>query len=182
MSLILSAVILSSGAFAKTEKKHKLVQSPIIIVPDAKVKTPLVRKPVVKKQEVAIQKKVAVKTKAAVKPVPKVDFITNELVLSSFENTAKESYSKRELRQIKKQAKKDLKATAPKGGHSQLIALLLALLLGGLSAHRWYLGYYWQAVVQIITFGGFGIWWLIDVIRIVTGDLQPKDGSYSDTF
>ena len=67
-------------------------------------------------------------------------------------------------------------------GQSQIIALVLCLLVGGLGVHRFYLGYIWQGVVQLLTGGGFGIWWLIDLIRIITGDLKPKDGSYGDTF
>lgn len=68
------------------------------------------------------------------------------------------------------------------GGQSQIIALVLCLLVGGLGVHRFYLGYIWQGVVQLLTFGGFGIWVLIDLIRIITGSLGPKDGSYGDTF
>jgi TM2 domain-containing membrane protein YozV len=68
------------------------------------------------------------------------------------------------------------------GGQSQIIALVLCLLVGGLGVHRFYLGYIWQGVVQLLTFGGFGLWVLIDLIRIATGGLGPKDGSYGDTF
>ncbi len=67
-------------------------------------------------------------------------------------------------------------------GKSQLIALLLVLFVGGLGIHRFYLGYTWQGVVQLLTLGGLGIWALIDLIRIITGDLQPKDGSYESTL
>ncbi|WP_461486534.1 TM2 domain-containing protein, partial [Pedobacter sp.] len=62
------------------------------------------------------------------------------------------------------------------------IALLLVILVGGLGIHRFYLGYTWQGVVQLLTLGGCGIWALIDLIRIITGDLQPKDGSYDQTL
>lgn len=69
---------------------------------------------------------------------------------------------------------------APDGGDkSQTVAWLLALFLGGLGIHRFYLGYTWQGVVQLLTAGGCGIWALIDFIRILTGSLQPKDGSYA---
>jgi hypothetical protein len=68
----------------------------------------------------------------------------------------------------------------PAGGDkSQTVAWLLALFLGGLGIHRFYLGYTWQGVVQLLTAGGCGIWALIDFIRILTGSLQPKDGSYA---
>ena len=67
-------------------------------------------------------------------------------------------------------------------GKSQVVALVLAALVGGLGIHRFYLGYTWQCIVQLLTLGGCGIWALIDLIRIITGDLQPKDGSYAKTL
>lgn len=67
-------------------------------------------------------------------------------------------------------------------GKSQVIALILAALIGGLGIHRFYLGYTWQGIVQLLTAGGCGVWALIDLIRIITGDLQPKNGSYAKTL
>jgi hypothetical protein len=68
------------------------------------------------------------------------------------------------------------------GGKSQLTAVLLCFFLGGLGIHRFYLGYTWQGIVQLLTLGGLGIWSLIDFIRILTGSLQPKDGEYEKTL
>lgn len=67
-------------------------------------------------------------------------------------------------------------------GKSQLITLLLCLFIGGIGAHRFYLGYIGIGIIFLLTGGGCGIWWLIDLIRIITQDLQPKDGRYSETF
>jgi TM2 domain-containing membrane protein YozV len=67
-------------------------------------------------------------------------------------------------------------------GKSQVIALVLCALVGGVGIHRFYLGYTWQGVVQLLTAGGCGVWTLIDLIRIITGDLQPKNGGYSKTL
>ena len=64
------------------------------------------------------------------------------------------------------------------GGKSQLIALLLCIFLGGLGIHRFYLGYTGIGVIQLLTAGGFGVWFIIDLIRIITGDLKPKNGDY----
>jgi hypothetical protein len=67
-------------------------------------------------------------------------------------------------------------------GKSQLIALLLCWLLGTLGVHRFYLGYTWQGVVQLLTAGVCGVWTLIDLVRIIMGNLQPAGGSYSKTL
>lgn len=84
------------------------------------------------------------------------------------------------LKLFNKKINKSLeKATPPGGEKSQTVAWLLALFLGGLGIHRFYLGYTWQGVVQLLTAGGCGVWALIDFIRILTGSLQPKDGSYA---
>lgn len=71
---------------------------------------------------------------------------------------------------------------AAAGSKSQVVALLLCFFVGILGIHRFYLGYIWQGVVQLLTLGGFGIWTLIDFIRIIIGDLQPKNGSYDKTL
>jgi TM2 domain-containing membrane protein YozV len=73
-------------------------------------------------------------------------------------------------------------ANAPNDNKSQVIALVLCALVGGLGIHRFYLGYTWQGIVQLLTLGGCGIWSLIDLIRIITGSLQPKDSTYAKTL
>jgi TM2 domain-containing membrane protein YozV len=82
----------------------------------------------------------------------------------------------------KKIATKFSKKMPFEGRKSQLVALLLCLFLGDLGIHRFYLGYIWQGIVQLLTLGGCGIWALIDFIRICTGHLQPKDGDYDVTL
>jgi TM2 domain-containing membrane protein YozV len=88
---------------------------------------------------------------------------------------------KKKLDKMEKEAGVTSKMPAA-DGKSQVIALLLCILVGGLGIHRFYLGYTWQGIVQLLTAGGCGIWWLIDLIRIITGSLQPKDGSYGTTL
>jgi TM2 domain-containing membrane protein YozV len=68
------------------------------------------------------------------------------------------------------------------GGKSQLVALLLCFFVGAIGIHRFYLGYTWQGIVQLLTAGACGVWTLIDFIRIITGSLQPKNGSYDKTL
>jgi len=77
------------------------------------------------------------------------------------------------------QKKLDKKAQKA-GGKSWMVSWLLALFLGGLGIHRFYLGYTWQGVVQLLTGGGLFIWAFIDFIRILIRDLKPNGGDYTD--
>ena len=61
-------------------------------------------------------------------------------------------------------------------GKDWLVALLLSIFLGGLGVDRFYLGYIGLGVLKLITGGGFGIWWLIDLILIATGKLRDSEG------
>ncbi len=60
---------------------------------------------------------------------------------------------------------------------SKTTAIILSILLGELGVDRFYLGYTGLGILKLITAGGFGIWWLIDLILISTGKLTAKDGS-----
>lgn len=62
-------------------------------------------------------------------------------------------------------------------------AIVLSALLGGLGVDRFYLGYTGMGVLKLLTGGCFGVLWLLDIINIATGKLQPADGSsYADNF
>ncbi len=58
-----------------------------------------------------------------------------------------------------------------------LVTLLLSLFLGGLGAHRFYVGKIGTGILQLITAGGCGIWTLIDIIMIISGKFEDKDGN-----
>jgi TM2 domain-containing membrane protein YozV len=55
-------------------------------------------------------------------------------------------------------------------------AWLLSLLLGTLGVDRFYLGKTGTGILKLITFGGFGIWYLIDLIFILVGNATDKSG------
>ncbi|MBU6343401.1 MAG: TM2 domain-containing protein [Bacteroidetes bacterium] len=59
-----------------------------------------------------------------------------------------------------------------------MVALLLCIFLGFLGIHRFYLGYPLIGIIQLLTLGMCGIWYLIDFFRICFGDLKPKNGVY----
>lgn len=57
-----------------------------------------------------------------------------------------------------------------------LPAFLLCFLLGGFGAHRFYVGKTGTAILQILTFGGLGVWALVDLIMIICGGFRDKQG------
>ncbi len=59
---------------------------------------------------------------------------------------------------------------------SKIAALLLSIFLGELGIDRFYLGYVGTGILKLITAGGFGVWWLIDIILIAAGVLRPANG------
>ena len=56
------------------------------------------------------------------------------------------------------------------------VALILSILLGELGIDRFYLGYTGLGILKLITAGGMGIWWLIDIILIATDRMKTSTG------
>lgn len=49
-----------------------------------------------------------------------------------------------------------------------LIVLLMSIFFGTLGVDRFILGQVWLGILKLITGGGLGLWWLIDIILIAT--------------
>lgn len=54
--------------------------------------------------------------------------------------------------------------------------LLMILLLGGFAGHRFYVGKDGTAVLFMLTGGGLLVWWVMDLIKIVSGTFTDIDG------
>ena len=59
---------------------------------------------------------------------------------------------------------------------SRAIALVLGGVLGPFGAHRYYVGKIGTGMLQTITIGGLGLWWLYDMILITFGSFRDRDG------
>lgn len=57
-----------------------------------------------------------------------------------------------------------------------LPAFLLCLFFGYFGFHRFYAGKAGTGILMIFTFGGLGIWFLIDLIMIIVGAFTDSSG------
>lgn len=57
-----------------------------------------------------------------------------------------------------------------------LVTVLISFFVGVFGIDRFYLGYTGLGILKLVTFGGCGIWALIDLILIVMGRLPDASG------
>ena len=57
-----------------------------------------------------------------------------------------------------------------------LTLFLLTFFVGVLGVHRFYVGKIGTGFLMLITLGGLGVWFLVDLILVVTGQFTNKDG------
>jgi len=62
-------------------------------------------------------------------------------------------------------------------GHRWTTTLILSITLGGFGADRFYLGHWQEGIGKLFSFGGLGVWTIVDVILVATGYIKPADGS-----
>ena len=66
--------------------------------------------------------------------------------------------------------------TSEKSGLACLLFLLL-LQPFGWGLHRFYVGKVGTGILFLLTMGGLGLWWLIDLIILIAGAFTDADGA-----
>lgn len=108
------------------------------------------------------------------KPVSIKNNFISKIAVKTEKLFSKVAYSEKSM-------KSPLDKNATKGeSKSWYLTLFLCSMFGLIGLHRVYLGYSWQAWVQLLTLGGLGIWTFIDFIRIILKKLEPRCGIYED--
>jgi TM2 domain-containing membrane protein YozV len=49
-----------------------------------------------------------------------------------------------------------------------ILTLIMSIIFGGLGVDRFLMGHIGLGILKLITLGGCGIWWLVDLILIAT--------------
>uniref|UniRef100_A0A1I8IMG3 TM2 domain-containing protein n=1 Tax=Macrostomum lignano TaxID=282301 RepID=A0A1I8IMG3_9PLAT len=63
------------------------------------------------------------------------------------------------------------------GGYKWSVSMWCTALLGGFGLDRFYLGQWREGLGKLFSFGGFGVWSLVDAILIAVGYISPIDES-----
>lgn len=58
----------------------------------------------------------------------------------------------------------------------RLTTLIVCLFFGSFGLHRFYTGHTREGLIQLVTMGGCGIWWALDVVQIARGRYRDAEG------
>ncbi len=74
-----------------------------------------------------------------------------------------------------------LSAKARSSDKSWAVAFWCSVFLGFLGIDRFYLGYGVLGLIKLFTFGGLGLWWLLDLALLLMNRLPDAEGGVLDS-
>lgn len=71
---------------------------------------------------------------------------------------------------------RDLALSKKTSEKNWIVAFILSVLFGCFGVDRFYLGYSLLGILKLITFGGLGIWYIVDIVLLLLGFLPDDEG------
>jgi len=71
---------------------------------------------------------------------------------------------------------KTLSATAGESDKNWALTFCLSLCLGSFGADRFYLNSIGLGLLKLVSLGGLGVWWLLDILLLLFGKMRDGDG------
>lgn len=68
------------------------------------------------------------------------------------------------------------RTTETRSPYNRVVTMVLWFFLGMAGVHRFYVGKFATGLLMLLTGGGFGIWWIVDLILILTGRFRDAQG------
>lgn len=68
----------------------------------------------------------------------------------------------------KKKAKKSTRSSSNVREVNWVLCLVMSVVFGWIGVDRFIMGKVGTGILKLITFGGIGIWWLVDLILVAT--------------